>query len=94
MIAEWDKHYPGRSWNVFGALTRVVPSHLMDKDLFDFVSLKATGQAKADGDIAFDTEQLEPAPTTWHEDKEEVPATTEAQDAAMELRRPRVVPVR
>src|SRR5690606_1655149 len=30
MIADWDKKCPHRSWNVFGALTRVVPSHLMD----------------------------------------------------------------
>src|SRR5687768_7850668 len=26
MIAEWDKKFPGRSWNVFGALSRVVPT--------------------------------------------------------------------
>src|SRR3546814_9191161 len=45
MIAEWDKKFPGRSWNVFGALSRVVPTHLMDRDLFDFAGLVATGQA-------------------------------------------------
>jgi len=54
MIQEWDRKHPGRSWNVFNALSRVVPSHLMDRDLFDFVGLKPTGVPDADGDIAFD----------------------------------------
>lgn len=54
MIAEWDKKFPGRSWNVFGALSRVVPTHLMDKDLCDFAGLKASGIADEAGDKAFD----------------------------------------
>jgi tRNA 2-thiocytidine biosynthesis protein TtcA len=56
MIAEWDKKFPGRSWNVFGALSRVVPSHLMDKNLFDFAGLTTTGLADPNGDTAFDEE--------------------------------------
>lgn len=36
MIQEWDKRFPSRSWNVFGALQKVVPSHLMDTSIFDF----------------------------------------------------------
>ncbi len=59
MIAEWDKKFPGRSWNVFGALSRVVPSHLMDSQLFDFMGLQTTGVADADGDRAFDGESFE-----------------------------------
>jgi len=58
MIAEWDRKMPGRSWNVFGALTRVVPSHLMDTGLFDFAGLKATGVPDEDGDMAFDAEDF------------------------------------
>src|SRR5690554_893483 len=54
MIAEWDKHFPSRSWNVFGALSRVVPSHLLDTDLFNFAGLKPDGVADPDGDTAFD----------------------------------------
>jgi hypothetical protein len=49
-----DRKFPGRSWNVFNALSRVVPSHLMDRELFDFVGLKPTGVPDAGGDIAFD----------------------------------------
>lgn len=57
MIAQWDKQFPSRSWNVFGALSRVVPSHLMDKDLFDFAGLAPDGQANPGGDTAFDPDQ-------------------------------------
>lgn len=60
MIAEWDRHFPGRSWNVFGALSRVVPSHLMDRELFDFMNLHVDGVPNPGGDIAFDTEEFEP----------------------------------
>jgi tRNA 2-thiocytidine biosynthesis protein TtcA len=59
MIAEWDKKHPGRSWNVFGALSRVVPTHLMDTDLFDFAGLAVTGQPDANGDIAFDSDDFD-----------------------------------
>lgn len=54
MIAEWDKRFPSRSWNVFGALSRVVPSHLLDTGLFDFAGLQPDGIANPDGDKAFD----------------------------------------
>lgn len=58
MIADWDKRFPGRSWNVFGALSRVVPTHLMDTGLFDFAGLTPTGLADENGDIGFDTEEF------------------------------------
>jgi len=58
MVHEWDRKQPGRSWNVFNALSRVVPSHLMDRDLFDFVGLKPTGVPDPNGDTAFD--QVDP----------------------------------
>ena len=39
MLAEWDRISPGRVDNIARALRKVVPSHLGDKDLFDFVEL-------------------------------------------------------
>ncbi len=56
MLREWEKKFPGRVENIYSALSTVVPSHLMDRSLFDFASLQATGIASPDGDIAFDEE--------------------------------------
>ena len=56
MLREWEKRYPGRVDSVFGALARVAPSHLMDRALFDFGAVRATGRAEPDGDIAFDVD--------------------------------------
>lgn len=39
MLTEWDRRQPGRTETIFKALTNVVPSHLCDTDLFDFVAL-------------------------------------------------------
>jgi tRNA 2-thiocytidine biosynthesis protein TtcA len=54
MIQEWERKQPGRAWNVFNALANVVPSHLMDRRLFDFAGLRPGGMADPDGDTAFD----------------------------------------
>ncbi len=54
MVAEWERRFPGRTENVFRALARVTPSHLMDRTLFDFMTLQADGRSNPDGDIAFD----------------------------------------
>ena len=56
MLREWDRKYPGRVDNMFRSLANVVPSHLMDKDLFGFKDIKADGVASPLGDIAFDEE--------------------------------------
>ncbi|KDB06987.1 tRNA 2-thiocytidine biosynthesis protein TtcA [Burkholderia sp. lig30] len=56
LIRDWDKRFPGRVDNMFNALAKVVPSHLMDTTLFPFAGLRATGQADPNGDIAFDEE--------------------------------------
>jgi tRNA 2-thiocytidine biosynthesis protein TtcA len=56
MLREWDKKFPGRVDSIFSALSTVVPSHLLDRDLFGFKDLKMTGEAVPNGDIAFDDE--------------------------------------
>ncbi|WP_244814958.1 tRNA 2-thiocytidine(32) synthetase TtcA [Caballeronia sp. Lep1P3] len=63
LIREWDKRFPGRIENMFNALSNVVPSHLMDRQLFPFTSLRATGEADAQGDIAFDEEPCASEPS-------------------------------
>ena len=56
MLREWEKKSPGRVENTFSALSTVVPSHLMDRSLFGFADLQATGDTLTGGDIAFDEE--------------------------------------
>jgi tRNA 2-thiocytidine biosynthesis protein TtcA len=61
LLREWEKKYPGRVENMASALQNVVPSHLMDRELFPFQSLRATGVPDENGDKAFDDEPL-PSP--------------------------------
>ena len=56
MLRDWEKKHPGRVENIFSSLSTVVPSHLMDRDMFGFTDLKADGVANPAGDIAFDEE--------------------------------------
>jgi tRNA 2-thiocytidine biosynthesis protein TtcA len=39
MLREWERRHPGRVDTIFNALTRVAPSHLLDRALFDFNDL-------------------------------------------------------
>jgi tRNA 2-thiocytidine biosynthesis protein TtcA len=54
MLRDWEKKHPGRVDNIFSSLATIVPSHLMDRGLFEFATLTATGVADQNGDIAFD----------------------------------------
>jgi tRNA 2-thiocytidine biosynthesis protein TtcA len=56
LLREWEKRFPGRIESMFNALGNVAPTHLLDRDLHDFRSVRATGVPTPDGDIAFDTE--------------------------------------
>jgi tRNA 2-thiocytidine biosynthesis protein TtcA len=43
MLAEWERRHPGRTENIFRALTCVAPSQLADRALFDFAALGSRG---------------------------------------------------
>ena len=57
LIHEWEKRFPGRIDNIFNAMGRVTPSHLMDRNLYPFASLQRSGLADPAGDKAFDDEE-------------------------------------
>jgi tRNA 2-thiocytidine biosynthesis protein TtcA len=57
MLRDWERRYPGRSDNMLHAMGHVVPSHLMDRRLYPFEGLKASGVADAAGDKAFDDDE-------------------------------------
>ena len=57
LLRDWDKQFPGRLENMLTALQNVVPSHLMDRQLFPFETLAVTGLADEEGDKAFDADE-------------------------------------
>ncbi|WP_199525306.1 tRNA 2-thiocytidine(32) synthetase TtcA [Pseudoalteromonas sp. bablab_jr011] len=61
MLAEWNKQHPGRIESIFTGMQNVVPSHLADKDLFNFKDLQ-TGDVIDGGDIALDKPDIPKQP--------------------------------
>lgn len=55
MLEGWEREHPGRLNNILRSLTRVTPSHLLDRELYDFASLSVT---PAQGDTGFDAESF------------------------------------
>ena len=47
MLAEWEQQDPGRTDRLFRSLQNVTPSHLADRELFDFESLATDASASA-----------------------------------------------
>ena len=56
MLREWEREFPGRVDNLFTAMGNIVPSHLMDRNLYPFATLQTRGVADPCGDHAFDVE--------------------------------------
>ena len=48
MLRDWERQFPGRVENMFTAMSHVVPSHLMDRNLHPFTTLQATGAVHAE----------------------------------------------
>jgi len=60
MLSEWDKQQPGRVANVFKSMSRLTPSHLLDREAFNFVDLKTEhADTLHEFDIAFDESPME-----------------------------------
>ncbi len=72
MLREWEKQYPGRSDNMFHAMGNLTLSHLMDRNLYPFTTLQASGRPDPEGDKAFDEDEdacatpARPATVTVH----------------------------
>ena len=59
MLRDWERQYPGRSDNMLHAMGSLTPSHLLDRNLYPFATLQATGVADPQGDKAFDEDDSE-----------------------------------
>jgi tRNA 2-thiocytidine biosynthesis protein TtcA len=59
LMREWEKKFPGRVDQIFAAMSRVTPSHLMDPRRYDFVHLtSAVADPAIEGDRLFDEEEI------------------------------------
>jgi len=54
LLREWEKRFPGRVETILTSLQNITPSHMLDRELFDFAAVTATGHAEPSGDQAFD----------------------------------------
>ena len=54
MLQEWQTRFPGRIESMFKAMQNVVPSHLLDHQLFGFTELTADNMVNIEGDTVFD----------------------------------------
>jgi tRNA 2-thiocytidine biosynthesis protein TtcA len=68
MLRDWEKKHPGRVENLFRAMHHIVPSHLMDREAFDFSNLEIDGSvggalgnlgARSRGDRGIDEAELD-----------------------------------
>ena len=57
LLHDMERQYPGRIDNMFRAMGHVVPSHLLDRNLYPFTTLQPTGVADPQGDRAFDDDE-------------------------------------
>ena len=60
MLRDWETRCPDRLKSVVAALQAVSPSHLMDRTIHPFETLRATGTPDPRGDLAFDDDPCAP----------------------------------
>jgi tRNA 2-thiocytidine biosynthesis protein TtcA len=75
MLRDWERRFPGRVETMFASLGRVVPSHLLDRTLFDFAAVAPTGAAQPEGDVAFDAVPLPMRSAATEDDDVDGPAS-------------------
>ena len=58
LLNQWEKTNPLWIRSMMTAMQNVIPSHMMDRSLFDFTSFKVESGRSLDGDILFDAENV------------------------------------
>lgn len=57
MLVDWQNRFPGRIESMFKAMQNITPSHMLDRQLFDFASLNKDTSV-IEGDIGFDAPEF------------------------------------
>lgn len=70
MLQDWDKRFPGRIETMFQAMQNIVPSHMIDKNLFDFTAVSKDRANEFAGDMAFDKEAMPAKPVGLLDDED------------------------
>jgi tRNA 2-thiocytidine biosynthesis protein TtcA len=50
LIRDWESRFPGCVDNIFASLSNVAPSLLLDRTLYNFTALRASGHSDANDD--------------------------------------------
>ncbi|CAM3807067.1 tRNA 2-thiocytidine(32) synthetase TtcA [Rheinheimera salexigens] len=69
MLQDWDKRFPGRIETMFQAMQNIVPSHMIDKNLFNFAEL-SKDTSVSEGDTAFDKPSISAIPAGFIADED------------------------
>ena len=70
MLQDWDKRFPGRIETMFQAMQNIVPSHMVDKNLFDFAGLSKDTELP-ERDTAFDKQSVPAIPVGLVNDEDD-----------------------
>ena len=61
MLAGWDRQFPGRIESIFGSISNVAPSHLLDPALFPFKDLASQPNEARESETLFDEPIIAPS---------------------------------
>lgn len=67
MLQDWDKRFPGRIETMFQAMQNIVPSHMIDTNLFSFATLSKDTEL-TERDTAFDKAAVPAIPVGLEQD--------------------------
>lgn len=59
LLQQWDRAHPQRLRNMFSAMSNIVPSHMLDRGLFDFQNFVVRAGGEADGSLAIDCDDMD-----------------------------------